>query len=323
MRSKISIIVPVYKVERYLCRCIESLIRQDYQDIEIILVDDGSPDNCGNICDEYAQKDTRILVIHQNNGGLSAARNTGLDLATGDYIMCVDSDDWVEPNYCSFALQKAKETNSDIVVFGYMDEFDDHRVPQDIPKEEEKQYSTEDALVELHNGRILSFAWNKIYKASLFEGIRYPVGRLFEDIGTTYKLFHKANTIYLASGITYHYQKRSDSILGAKLNAKGAIDWYDQIQERLYFMSQYYPQLIPQLWKYYGSNAFMCYSALLGLNTHQKEESEMKMFLLHHQKEIQAAGKTNKNLALFYFSPILYKIKSRVMHYLKKVIPHL
>lgn len=322
MNSIISIIVPIYKVERYLSRCIESLIQQDYQNIEIILVDDGSPDNCGNICDDYSQKDTRIRVIHQKNGGLSAARNAGLDIATGDYIMCVDSDDWVEPNYCSFALQKSKDTNSDIVVFGYLDEFDDHSVPQDISIEEEKRYSAEDALVELHSGKILSFAWNKIYKASLFEGIRYPVGRLFEDIGTTYKLFHKSNAIYLASAITYHYQKRSDSILGAKLSAKGAIDWYEQIQERLLFMSQCYPQLVPQLWKYYGGNAFMCYSALSELNTHQKEESEIKSFLLHHQKEIQAVGKTNKNLALFYFSPSLYKIKSRVMHYLKKVTLH-
>ena len=95
MGCSISIVVPIYKVEKYLRRCIESLINQDYPDIEIILVDDGSPDNCGTICDEYAQKDARIIVIHQQNGGLSAARNTGIDVARGEYLMFVDSDDWV------------------------------------------------------------------------------------------------------------------------------------------------------------------------------------------------------------------------------------
>lgn len=213
----ISIVVPIYKVEKYLKRCIESLIDQDYPDIEIILVDDGSPDNCGTICDEYAQKDNRIKVIHQQNGGLSVSCNAGIDIAQGGYLMFVDSDDWVEKNYCSMALQKATKTESDIVVFGYNDVYNDRIVKRSIALKDEKKYSSEEALKELHGGKILSFAWNKIYKADLFKtGIRYPKGRLFEDIGTTYLLFHQANAVFLASGATYNYQKREDSILGKK-----------------------------------------------------------------------------------------------------------
>lgn len=104
----ISIIVPIYKVERYIHRCIESLTHQDITNIEIILVEDGSPDNCGIICDEYKEKDSRIRVIHQSNGGLSAARNSGIDIAKGDYLMFVDSDDWVDSDFCSYAYQKSK-----------------------------------------------------------------------------------------------------------------------------------------------------------------------------------------------------------------------
>lgn len=302
-----SIIVPIYKVEKYLRRCIESLIHQDYQDIEIILVDDGSPDNCGIICDEYANKDTRIKVIHQENGGLSAARNAGIDIAHGDYLMFVDSDDWVEKNYCSMALQKAKETESDIVVFGYNDVFNDRIVKRSIAPKDEKKYTKEEALKELHGGKILSFAWNKIYKADLFKtGIRYPKGRLFEDIGTTYLLFHQANAVYLASGATYNYQKREDSILGKKMKAKDAIDWFDLEMERFQFMRLNYPDVAEKLWKYYGQRVLFLLKVLSNF-PHQKEKmKEMESFLITYRQQIRNAGVKDKELNLLYASPFLF-----------------
>lgn len=303
----ISIIVPIYKVEKYLRRCIDSLIYQDYLNIEIILVDDGSPDNCGTICDEYAQKDKRIKVIHQQNGGLSAARNAGIDVAQGNYLMFVDSDDWVEKNFCSTALRKAKETNSDIVVFGYNDVYENRTVKKSIIEKEEKRYSTKEALIELHGGKILSFAWNKIYKADLFKsGIRYPKGRLFEDIGTTYLLFHQANAIFLASGATYNYQKREDSILGKKMKAKDAIDWFDQEMERSLFIKQNYPDVTKKLWKYYGQRVLFLYKVLSNF-PHQKDKlKEMEAFLITHRLQIIDAGVKDKELNLLYASPFLF-----------------
>ena len=118
-QPKISVIVPVYKVESYLGKCLDSIIGQTYHILEIILIDDGSPDRCGEICDEYAAKDPRIHVIHQQNAGLSAARNAGLDIASGDYIMFVDSDDWVEKNTCETVLMIAQQQQADIVCYGY------------------------------------------------------------------------------------------------------------------------------------------------------------------------------------------------------------
>lgn len=304
MDCSISIIVPIYKVEKYLRRCIESLIYQDFQDIEIILVDDGSPDNCGTICDEYAQKDARIIVIHQQNGGLSAARNTGIDVARGEYLMFVDSDDWVEPDYCSAALSKAKEKHCDIVVFGYNNIYKDHI---DITQRKEKLFKSIDAIIELHGGQIESFAWNKIYKADLFKtGIRYPKGRLFEDIGTTYLLFHQANAVFLASGATYNYQKREDSILGKKMKAKDAIDWFDLEMERFQFMKQNYPDIAEKLWKYYGQRVLFLCKVLSNFPNQEDKLREMESFLITHQQQIINAGVKDKELNLLYVSPFLF-----------------
>lgn len=318
MDCSISIIVPIYKVEKYLRRCIDSLLNQDYHDIEIILVDDGSPDNCGIICDEYVKKDTRIKVTHQQNGGLSAARNAGIDIAKGEYLMFVDSDDWVEKNYCSMALKKATETESDIVVFGYNDIYNDRIIKRSITPKDEKKYKTEEALKELHGGKILSFAWNKIYKADLFKtGIRYPQGRLFEDIGTTYLLFHKANAVFLASGATYNYQKREDSILGKKMKTKDAIDWFDLEMERFQFMRQNYPDIAEKLWKYYGQRVLFLYKVLSNF-PHQKDKlKEMEAFLITHRLQIKDAGVKDKELNLLYFSPFLFYYYRRFIALIK------
>ncbi len=319
MDYSISIIVPIYKVEKYLRRCIDSLLNQDYHDIEIILVDDGSPDNCGIICDEYVKKDTRIKVTHQQNGGLSAARNAGIDIAKGEYLMFVDSDDWVEKNYCSMALKKATETESDIVVFGYNDIYNDRIIKRSIAPKDEKKYTKEDALKELHGGKILSFAWNKIYKANLFKtGIRYPKGRLFEDIGTTYLLFHQANAVYLASGATYNYQKREDSILGKKMKAKDAIDWFDLEMERFQFMRKNYPDVAEKLWKYYGRRVLFLCKALSNFPNQKEKMKEMESFLITYRQRIINAGVKDKELSLFYVSPFLFYGYRRLKAIIKK-----
>lgn len=316
----ISIVVPIYKVEKYLRRCIDSLIHQDYPDIEIILVDDGSPDNCGTICDEYVQKDNRIKVIHQQNGGLSAARNAGIDIAQGDYLMFVDSDDWVEKNFCSLAIQKAKTTNSDIVVFGYNDVYENRTVKKSIIENDEKKYSSEEALKELHGGKILSFAWNKIYKAKLFKtGIRYPNGRLFDDIGTTYLLFHQANAVFLASGATYNYQKREDSILGKKMKAKDAIDWFDLEIERFHFMKQNYPDTAKTLWNYYGNRVLFLCKVLSDFPNQQIKIKEMEAFLINNHQQIKEAGIRDLELKILWFSPFLFYCYRKLKSLIKKL----
>ena len=178
--AKISVIVPVYKVEKYLERCVDSILNQTYTDFELLLVDDGSPDNCGKMCDEYAEKDNRIFVIHQKNGGLSAARNTGInwfyEQNNSDYITFLDSDDWVHPDYLKILMDGITKNNVILSVCNYT------RVTEIIPHEkfDNVEYELtfpEDFLVN-HSWQY-NYAWGKLYHKSLFEDVRYPVGKNF------------------------------------------------------------------------------------------------------------------------------------------------
>lgn len=303
----ISVIVPIYKVEQYLPRCIDSLINQDSHNIEIILIDDGSPDNCGRIIDDYARKYSNIHVVHQSNSGLSAARNAGIDVAQGDYLMFVDSDDYVEPNFCSYAVNKALETQSDIVIFGYNDIFSDKKVVHTFALEDEMKYSSEGALFELLGGKLLSFAWNKIYKSSLFHRIRYPVGRLFEDIGTTYLLFDAANSIYLASGVTYNYQKRNTSILGQKMSERAAIDWFEMAFQAHSYVAHKYPNLQQRSLAYLLGVTVHCLIVLNGYQGFVTKKRKMESLILQN-KDFFDKKKIPLQVRMLIRNKRLYKI---------------
>ena len=214
MHSLVSIIVPIYKVEPYLRRCLDSIVNQTYTNLEIILVDDGSPDTCPQICDEYAAKDKRIVVIHKENGGLSDARNAGLEISKGEYISFVDSDDWVDEKYIEILLNSAIAENTDIAIG------ENIQTKQVVQKQNiksiTKTYSSKDALVHLFSQNHLTFvvSWGKIYKRNLFSTLRFPIGKFHEDEFTTYLLFHKSKKISYTSKILYFYFQRSDSIMG-------------------------------------------------------------------------------------------------------------
>ena len=217
---KVSVIVPVYKVERYLSACLDSLLAQSMQEIEVLLIDDGSPDQCGRICDEYASRDSRFRVFHTDNRGLSAARNFGIEKAQGDYLMFVDSDDWVSPSFCQAAYNAAVENAADLVMFR-------HRIMKSdscrgtIPYVHGSQgmKSQEEAIDLLYRG-IGNMAWNKLYRKELFKDIKYPEGKLYEDIATTFKLIYEAPNIFYLDGILYYYRKREGSITGQMTAAK-------------------------------------------------------------------------------------------------------
>ena len=238
--SKISVIVPVYKVEPYLRKCLDSIVNQTYQNLEIILVDDGSPDSCGAICDEYTAKDQRILVIHQPNGGLSAARNAGLDIATGECIGFVDSDDWVEPKMFEALLWGLETAGADIAVCGRYEEYKDRRVAIDWP--ENQAMNCEEALEELlHNERLQNLVWDKLYRRELFEGIRFPEGKTFEDIAVMYRLFLRSEKVLCVPGAMYHYLQRPDSIVSDG-SLKNKFARYEMLWQRYEDLKEDWPQ---------------------------------------------------------------------------------
>lgn len=208
----ISVIVPVYEVEAYLERCVDSLLSQSMRNIEIILIDDGSPDACGEICDRYAAHDPRVRVIHQENAGLSAARNAGLELARGEWIMFVDSDDWVEPDFCRLPYEAALAHGADLVIFGNIK----HRKNDNILKKhiEEGALGREESVAYVVKKNIT--VWNKLYHRSLFHEIRFPEGYVHEDVVATPKLVHAARSVYRLDACLYHYVYRADSICQAR-----------------------------------------------------------------------------------------------------------
>ena len=195
---KVSIIVPVYKVEQYIDNCIKSLLSQTLIEIEIILVDDGSPDNSGEICDAYQKIDNRIKVIHQENGGLSKARNSGLKIANGEYIVFVDSDDWIKNTMCEKLYNAAQEDNAEIAICKIINAINEQQYDQTNDTCNKEILTNVEAVNQLYDGTNhveMVVAWNKIYKKELFDDIEFANGKIHEDEFTTYKLLYKANKV--------------------------------------------------------------------------------------------------------------------------------
>lgn len=214
-KDLVSVIIPIYNVEQFFSRCIESVISQTYKNLEIILVDDGSTDHCGIIADKYAEKDDRIKVIHQKNGGLSAARNNGIAIATGKYITLVDSDDYIDNSFVETLLDNLAKTDSDISVCDY--QVFEHECPQIATgKNIAKTYDAQDALKHLfYQKGITTSACAKLYKAKLFKGIKYPVGKICEDLATTYRLFASSKRICVTQKKLYFYLVNPNSIINS------------------------------------------------------------------------------------------------------------
>lgn len=236
-KDLISVIVPVYKVEKYLEKCIESIIKQTYTNLQIILVDDGSPDNCGKICDEYAKKDLRIEVIHKANGGLSDARNVGISKAKGRYIGFVDSDDYIKEDMYEILLNLIKKYDADGSICNLYDVIDGNEC---IRNKENgiREYSRLDILKEvLLDKNIQSYAWNKLYEKELFDEIKYPIGKKYEDIGTTFYLFEKCNKIVVTSEPEYYYLKRADSLVN-NVTESTILDYTEIIIQRYLYIKQ-------------------------------------------------------------------------------------
>lgn len=286
----ITVIVPVYKVEKYLERCVDSILNQTYKDWVLLLVDDGSPDNCGKMCDEYTEKDNRIFVIHQKNGGLSSARNTGLnwfyEQNISDYITFVDSDDLIHPQYLEFLMNEISEKNVNISVCSYT------RISVENSC---KNYSNivceltgpEDFLVN-HPWQY-NYAWGKLYHKSVFEDVRYPVGKNFEDTFTTYKTLHKCENISYVDLPLYCYMPNEQGISRSPWKQSELVV-FDAMQEQLQFYKEKGLQ-----------KAF---------------EKERELFVHHHAYQIVRIKENKKDLKKN--KKILQKIKKDLKKYLKE-----
>lgn len=242
MQKLISIIVPVYNVEKYLDKCIDSIINQTYKNIEIILVDDGSTDKSGDICDKAQNKDKRIKVIHKANGGLSDARNAGLRIAKGDLIGFVDSDDYIKEDMFETLYNLIEKHNANISIVSYYELYNEKLIAVKESKEVEEFNKIEAIKELLIDNKIQSYAWNKLFKKELFKNLEFPVNKNFEDIATTLLLFERADKIVLLQKPEYFYVRREDSIIGKK-NYKTYKDYLDVIYDKYLYLDGKYEEL--------------------------------------------------------------------------------
>lgn len=282
----ISVIVPIYNVEKYLNDCVISILNQSYTDIEVILIDDGSTDSSGRLCDELLNKDARIKVIHKPNGGLSDARNAGIEVSEGSEICFIDSDDLILPGYLSTLHSLLVSNDADMSVCG-MTTFDESETPVLV-----KDYPIQNMVIEgnyncmkglLIDSAIDTTAWRKLYRASLFKdtGIRYPVGRYHEDVWTTYQVIAHCNCIAVTGEKLYAYRKRKGSIVNSAFSprhldaVKGHVQRYD-------FVVENYPLLRSLASKSVIYSAGVCLRRISKSDNLSAKEKKYYLLFLHN-----------------------------------------
>lgn len=250
----ISVVIPIYNVVQYLSQCVDSVLSQSYQDLEIILVDDGSTDECPKICDDYQQKDARIRVVHKENGGLSDARNAGMMIARGEWIYFADSDDWLVQDAIQKLYHFAIENNCNVVQGGLFYAYQDHLLYRQATKAEQKctVLERDDAMRELIiNDRVKNFTWGKLYKSDLIHDLFFPVGKFFEDSFWQHLVMDKVERYGIIDEPLYYYRQRNDSISGMPSNRLN--DLLEGNKERLNFIHERYPELYPLMKRKYDN----------------------------------------------------------------------
>ncbi|MDR3572606.1 MAG: glycosyltransferase [Anaerolineaceae bacterium] len=313
MRPKISVIVPVYNVERYLGRCLDSILGQSFPDFELIVVDDGSADNSGHLCNEYAKGDHRIKVIHKENAGLSSARNAGLDAARGEYIAFVDSDDWIEPDMLELLYRECTKNQLDIAVCG---------INFCYSGGTSKPYSGELVYLVLDNSRALSEMWakstfteslcNKLFKACLFDNIRFPVGKVHEDTFVTYRLIHRSRRTGCIPERKYNYFQRQDGIMGS-LKQRYSADKIEALDEILDFIHTNHQDIYFEVLAVLTLTSMDPIARMCEDRAAQKENrpyiDSLRSFLMKNKADILRNGLSTRGfkmlVRLFAFSPDL------------------
>lgn len=240
----ISVIVPIYKVEDYLDQCVSSIVNQTYPNLEIILVDDGSPDHCPAICDVWAEKDARIKVIHKQNGGLSDARNAGMAVATGELMGFVDSDDWIAPDMYERLYQRLMEDHSDLAACGVEMVWEDGTGSQMLTRPGSCVLDREEAMrAIIEESWLKQPVWYKLYKTALVRDLPFPTGKCHEDVFWSYQAVGAANRVSVFDAPCYFYRQHSKSIMGVGYSLK-RLDALEARVQRYQYIQTYFPGLV-------------------------------------------------------------------------------
>lgn len=328
MLPKVSVIVPIYKVENYLNRCVDSILNQTYKNIEVILVDDGSPDKCGEISDSYAINDSRVKSLHKENGGLSDARNYGMRYLTGEYVVFVDSDDWIKEEMIETLVGLAMDLKADIVQSGFYYVYETYLLYDD-------RYYSEDMLpIQLNknelmreiviNERVKNFAWGKLYKTNLIKDLYFEKGVLFEDVFWAHKVMDRVDKYVICHKSMCYYLQRNDSIVST-YTVKN-LDIIKGLKERHKFIEENYKELINESYKILTKTILLHYY-LLNKNRDKDLDGyyrkELRGYIINNYLNIQKAIKDDKELSnevkLFKLNYLLSRAYVNINKVLRKV----
>ncbi|MGM9658371.1 MAG: glycosyltransferase family 2 protein [Eubacteriales bacterium] len=319
----ISIIVPVYNTEKYLSKCIESILAQTYTNFELILVDDGSPDRCPGICDEYAEKDIRIKVIHKENGGVSSARNCGLDIASGEYIGFVDSDDYIEPKMYEKMLHTITAFNVDLCFCRCKAESSaGDFISESPPDSEDRVFTREDMLDFLVHKRLAKYICppNKLYRKKLFAHNRYKIGKINEDEAIIHHIFGASDGTVFTNDILYRYVVRNGSIIHSRVSVKN-LDMVDALIDRAeYFLDDQKKQHAASVYISAMDTLVTIYSQLDRTIDVQRTVARLREDILHRINEADFSEQNCKNKMkkfLFITSTNMYGLLVKVTAKLK------
>jgi glycosyltransferase involved in cell wall biosynthesis len=332
MSKLVSIVVPVYKVEKYIHRCLESILNQTYTNLEIILVDDGSTDKCGEILDEYGKIDNRIKVIHKENGGLSDARNVGMQHVTGSFTLFVDSDDWVDIKMVEEMMNISRFCKADIVQSAF------YYAHKDCLFYDNRFFSKSDPHVILDNSSLMyelvvnkkvkNFAWGKLYKTNLIKDIAFEKGVLFEDVFWAHQVMHHVNTYVIIHKPLYYYYQREDSIVASY--SPRNLDILKGLKQRHTFLEEHYKGLMEESYKVILETSLIHYNLLFANRKKDKDgfyKQEIQTYINKHFDVFIKATKDERqlkfHLIMFRMHPalnILFLFIKRILRKLK-VIP--
>lgn len=328
MLPKISVIVPIYKVENYINKCIDSILNQTYKNIEVILVDDGSPDGCGEIADSYELKDFRVKSVHKENGGLSDARNYGMKYATGKYVVFVDSDDWIKEEMIETLVGLVIELKADIVQSGFYYAYDQYLLYDDRYYKEDMdpiQLNRDELMRELViNEKVKNFAWGKIYKIGLIKDIPFKKGVLFEDVFWAHNVMNRVSKYVICHKPMYYYLQRNDSIVSTYTVRN--LDIIRGMKERHKFIEENYEELTNESYRILTKTILLHYY-LLNKNKdkdlHGHYRKELSSYITNNYLKIKDAIRDDKELSkevlLFKFNYNLSRIYVDINKILRKL----
>lgn len=317
--SLISIIIPIYNVEKYLPACLDSIIGQTHKDLEIILVNDGSTDNCRQICEEYAEKDKRIKVIHRENGGLSDARNAGLEIATGDFISFVDSDDMISSDFYEKLLNALLSNDADIAECGFLkfETEQELKILPETPVSKIELFEAEEALELLMKDYIQSMVWNKIFRKEIVIDSEFPKGKIHEDVFWTHQVIGNSRKIVKIHDILYFYRQQKNSIMGKRYSLH-RLDAVEALEARIFYMKKYFPKLESLAIRVF---CFTAMSHLRQLNEHpeidpnESYRNEIKQWIRKYNK---ISVIKNWNLKTIFWFEFFYIAPNAYLRFRKK-----